>query len=100
ADCWWPDTGVAAEVDSRAWHLSPRDHARTVARHARMSAVGIIVLHFTPQQITTQPSRVADLIRSALAAGRDRPLPQGRTLPARWRAVGRRAWAGPRGREF
>jgi len=83
ADCWWPDTGVAAEVDSRAWHLSPRDHARTVARHARMSAVGIIVLHFTPQQITTQPSRVADLIRSALAAGRDRPLPQVRTLPAR-----------------
>ena len=30
-DCWWPDAGVAAEVDSRAWHLSPREwekHAR------------------------------------------------------------------------
>ncbi len=31
ADAWWPDVGVAAEVDSREWHLSPqswgRDHA-------------------------------------------------------------------------
>ena len=48
-----------------------------------MSAVGIIVLHFTPQQINTQRSKVAELIRSALAAGWDRPLPQVRTLPAR-----------------
>jgi hypothetical protein len=22
-DTWWPDAGVAAEVDSRAFHLSP-----------------------------------------------------------------------------
>jgi hypothetical protein len=82
-DCWWPDVGVAAEVDSRAWHLSPRDHENTLARHARMSAVGIIVLHFTPRQISRQPSEVADLIRNALTAGRDRPLPQVRTRPAR-----------------
>ncbi|MBO0815119.1 MAG: hypothetical protein J2P30_08230, partial [Actinobacteria bacterium] len=37
-DCWWPESGVAAEVDSRAWHLSPRDWENTLARHARMSA--------------------------------------------------------------
>jgi len=24
-DAWWPDYGVAAEVDSREWHLSPAD---------------------------------------------------------------------------
>jgi len=24
-DAWWPDAGVAGEVDSRAWHLSPED---------------------------------------------------------------------------
>ena len=82
-DCWWPDAGVAAEVDSRAWHLSPRDHENTLARHARMSAVGIIVLHFTPRQINTQRSEVAELIRKALAAGQGRPLPRVRTLPAR-----------------
>ena len=22
-DAWWPRAGVVAEVDSRAWHLSP-----------------------------------------------------------------------------
>ena len=48
-----------------------------------MSAVGIIVLHFTPRQIDTQRSEVAELIRKALAAGQGRPLPRVRTLPAR-----------------
>ncbi len=24
-DAWWPDAGVAAEVDSREWHLAPDD---------------------------------------------------------------------------
>jgi hypothetical protein len=82
-DCWWPDTGVAAEVDSREWHLSPRDWENTLARQARMSAVGIIVLHFPPRQINTRPAEVAGLIRKALAAARGRPLPQVRALPAR-----------------
>jgi len=81
-DCWWPDAGVAAEVDSRAWHLSPRDWERTLARHARMSAAGLIVLHFTPRQIRAEPRDVAAAIRSALAAGRNRPQPRIRTIPA------------------
>ena len=81
-DCWWPDVGVAAEVDSRAWHLSPRGWESTLARHARMAAVGIIVLHFAPGQIYTERTEVAGLIRSALAAARGRPLPEVRTRPA------------------
>jgi len=81
-DCWWPDAGVAAEVDSRAWHLSPLGWENTLARHARMAAVGIIVLHFAPRQIYTERSEVAGLIRSALAAARGRPLPEVRTRPA------------------
>ena len=81
-DCWWPGVGVAAEVDSRAWHLSPRGWENTLARQARMAAVGIIVLHFTPRQIYTQRSEVAGMIRSALEAARGRPLPQVRTVPA------------------
>jgi hypothetical protein len=80
-DCWWPDFGVAAEVDSRAWHLSPQDWEETLARHARMSAQGIVVLHFTPSQIKRDGKTLASNLRSALAAGR--PIPQIRTLPAR-----------------
>jgi hypothetical protein len=69
-------------VDSRAWHLSPRGWENTLARQARMASVGIIVLHFTPNQIYTQRSEVAGMIRNALAFARGRPLPEVRTLPA------------------
>jgi len=81
-DCWWPDAEVAAEVDSREWHLSPRDWEETLARHARMSAHGIIALHFTPRQISAERNEVITAIRSAITAGRSRPLPQIRALAA------------------
>jgi hypothetical protein len=81
-DCWWPQEAVAAEADSRAWHLSPSDWEDTLARHARMSAQGILVLHFTPAQIRYKQGDVAAAIRRALAAGRNRRLPHITTLPA------------------
>jgi hypothetical protein len=80
-DCWWPDAGVAGEADSREWHLSPRDWERTLARHALMGAHGIVVLHFTPQQIRSQRAVVVANLRSALAAGRDRPPLPIRAVP-------------------
>jgi len=79
-DCWWPESGVAGEADSRAWHFSPDAWEQTMARHARMSAHGIVVLHFPPRQIRSQRRQVADTIRRALAAGRK--LPQIRTISA------------------
>jgi hypothetical protein len=74
-DAWWPEAGVAAEVDSREWHLSPDRWKATMARHARMSAQGIIVLHFPPSRIRTAGREVAAEIRSALAATCGRDLP-------------------------
>jgi hypothetical protein len=82
ADAWWPAAAVAAEVDSRAWHLSPEDWEHTLARHATMTAAGILVLHFTPRQIRTQPTDVAATIRAALAAAPARARPRIRALPA------------------
>jgi hypothetical protein len=90
-DCWWPDSGVAGEADSRAWHFSPDDWEQTLARHARMSAHGIIVLHLTTQRIRFKRREVAEELRRALAAGRQ--LPQIRTIPTDQSdalAVGRR----------
>lgn len=72
ADAWWPDAGVAVEVDSRAWHLSPEDWEHTLRRSARMSALGIIVLHITPGQIRSEPTRIVADIDAALRAGRSR----------------------------
>ena len=79
-DCWWPGAGVAAEVDSREWHLLPGDWERTLARHARMTSHGLAVLHFTPGQLRSKSGEVVTTIREAL--GKGRPLPQIRALPA------------------
>ena len=81
-DAWWPDAGVAVEVDSREWHLSPADWERTLRRHAEMSAHGIIVLHFTPGQIRREPERVLAAISKALASAAGRPALDIRTVPA------------------
>jgi very-short-patch-repair endonuclease len=72
-DCWWPDARVAVEVDSREWHLSPADWERTMSRRSKMSSYGIIVLHFSPRQIRTEPAMVVSLIRSALVSAAGRP---------------------------
>jgi hypothetical protein len=73
-DAWWPREGVAVEIDSREWHLNPAGWERTMRRHARMSTHGILVLHFTPRQIRTEPIRVIATIRATLAVGTARPL--------------------------
>ncbi len=79
-DAWWPHSGVAVEVDSRAWHLSPGDWERTLARHARMTAEGILVLHFPPGRLRTDRSGVVSEMRSALSRSSG-PLPHIRTVP-------------------
>jgi hypothetical protein len=80
-DAWWPRAGVAAEVDSRAWHLSPEDWDRTRHRHTLMGAAGIIPLHFSPRDLRTKPALVAGQIRDALTRGLDRPPLPIHTIP-------------------
>jgi hypothetical protein len=80
-DAWWPRAGVAAEVDSRAWHLSPEHWDRTRRRHDLMGAAGIIALHFSPRELRTKPAMVTQLIRDALARGLDRPPLSIHTVP-------------------
>jgi hypothetical protein len=79
-DAWWPHSGVAVEVDSRAWHLSPADWERTLARHARMTSEGILVLHFPPGRLRKDRRAVVAEVRSALARSSG-PLPHIRTVP-------------------
>ena len=75
-DAWWEEAGVGAEVDSREYHYSAEDWQRTMRRHDRLVARGVLLLHFTPAQIRDAPEEVAGQIRAALAAGRGRaPLP-------------------------
>jgi hypothetical protein len=82
-DAWWPGSGVAAEIDSREWHLNPSDWERTLRRKDAMTERGILVLHFTPSMIRGRPDAVAAMIRNALKAGRARPPLGLRAVPAK-----------------
>jgi len=81
-DAWWPELGVAVEVDSHQWHMSPEDHARTLARGRRMGVAQIVALRFTPKQIRSEPAAVIDEIRHMLEGARGRPPLNLRTVPA------------------
>jgi hypothetical protein len=81
-DAWWPDLGVGVEVDSHEWHLSPEDHARTLALGRRMGKHQMIILRFTPRQIRSEPAEVIKDIRDALHGARGRPPLNLRTVPA------------------
>jgi hypothetical protein len=82
-DLWWPDAGVAGQLDSREWHLSPAQWAKTMERHRRMSAHGIIVVPITPRQVRTDPRTIAADLESAIETGRQRPPLKITTEPRR-----------------
>ena len=72
-DAWWAAAGVAGEVDSRAYHLSAEDQDRTSERHDRLTAYGILPLHFSPKRIKTDPAGVIADLRDAIEQGLRRP---------------------------
>lgn len=84
-DAWWPSAGVALQVDSRAWHLSPADWSKSMDRHTLMSTHGIVILHYTPAKLRSEPKAVVAQIRLALAQGRE--LPGIRTVPVAGRIL-------------
>ncbi|HEX6522056.1 MAG TPA: hypothetical protein VF070_18920 [Streptosporangiaceae bacterium] len=75
-DAWWPDAGVAVEVDSREWHISPAAWEKTMARHSLMFSLGIYPLHFSPRQLRQESAAVIKRIRDTYQRGLERgPLP-------------------------
>lgn len=80
-DAYWPEAGVAAEVDSREWHLAPEQWESTMARSSRMTAHGILVVHCAPKQLRTEGRRIAAELRSAIDNGRQRPALPIRAVP-------------------
>jgi hypothetical protein len=72
-DAWWPEAGVAIEIDSRRWHLSPDDWERTMTRHSDLGQYGIVTLHATPHQLRTAPAPFLRKAANAYKAGMERP---------------------------
>jgi hypothetical protein len=75
-DAWWDEVGLAWEVDSYAFDLSPADATAALARAARLTAHGVLVVHTTPTELRDNPSAVADLLRNAYERAADRPRPE------------------------
>lgn len=73
-DAWFDDVGMAWEIDSREFHLSPADYERTLERHSAMTAEGIVVLHTLPSKLTRPAAAIEELRRTyATAERRNRP---------------------------
>lgn len=80
ADAWWDEVGLAWEVDSYAFDLSPTDATAALARAARLTATGVLVVHTPPSQLRDEPTAVADLLRAAHTQATTRPRPEVKAL--------------------
>jgi hypothetical protein len=81
-DAWWQRAGVAAEVDSREYHISPEDQERTRKRHNRMEACGINTLHFSPRALKQESATVLTDLRGSIESGNRRPPLPIKAIPA------------------
>lgn len=81
-DGWFDDVALAWEIDSYEFHLSPADYARTLERHALMTAAGVVVLHTLPTRLLEEPRAVVAELRGAYALAQSRPRPDLIVLPA------------------
>jgi len=69
----WPRAGVAAEIDSHAYHTSVRAQDATNARHDRLVAHGILLLHYPPARLDTDGHGILGEIRDTITHGLQRP---------------------------
>lgn len=80
-DGYYEEVGVALEINSLRHHLTPADFEVTQARHARMSAWGILVVPITPGHTRWQGDRVLNDISGTLRAAAGRPRPRVIVVP-------------------
>ena len=76
ADCWLDGVAMVWEIESSEWHLSPRDHDRTVERAADFVAAGVVYTATKPKRLHTDARAVIERLRATYqqAAARPRPL--------------------------
>ncbi|MEU8774048.1 hypothetical protein [Streptomyces sp. NPDC048606] len=74
-DAYWPDEGVALEVDSAEYHYTRDSWQATLRRRLRLESHGVAVVSATPAMIRDTPAEVIAALRAllALAAGRAAP---------------------------
>jgi hypothetical protein len=81
-DAYFPDVGLAWEIDSGKHHFLMEDWDTTLRRRARMQAHAIEVAHTRPRRLLTEPGAVVEEIRGAHRLAAARPCPDVRVVPA------------------
>jgi very-short-patch-repair endonuclease len=71
-DCFWPDAGLAIELDGAAYHGSWRSQQNDRRRDGDLASRGIHVLRITWDQLTRETEPTMVRIAQALAIRRDR----------------------------
>ncbi|MGW0362457.1 hypothetical protein [Streptomyces sp. NPDC002990] len=74
-DAYWPDEGVALEVDSAEYHYTRDAWHATLRRRLRLEAHGILVVSATPSMIRDTPTEVISALRTLLTLTNSRPTP-------------------------
>jgi len=81
-DAWFDDVALAWEIDSVEYHLDRDNYAATMAKHTRMTAAGVIVVHTLPSWLRTRSDDVRAELQRAYATARRRPRPEVHILPS------------------
>lgn len=79
-DAWFDEHGVAAEVDSREWHMDPAGWERTQRRRARFARFGIPTVPVTPRRLYRDRDELARDLWGALEGSQGRPRPDVRAV--------------------
>lgn len=74
-DAYWPDEGVALEIDSAEYHYTRDAWHATLRRRLRLESHGILVVSATPSMIRDTPAEVFAALRTFLALAATRPTP-------------------------
>lgn len=74
-DGYVDDVAFGWQLDSLQHHLSPADHAQTMARRTTMERGGLIMVAHLPQQIRDDPAGVLADLRAGYARALARPRP-------------------------
>ncbi len=82
ADCWVDDVAMVWEIESTEWHLSPREHDRSVERAARFAAAGAAYLPSKPKKLRSDGEGVIRDLRATYRHARARPRPTFRAIRA------------------
>ncbi|MFD5145587.1 hypothetical protein [Streptomyces sp. NPDC058401] len=74
-DAYWPDEGVALEIDSAEYHYTRDSWHATLHRRLRLESHGILVVSATPSMMRDTPTEVIAALRTLLTLTTTRPTP-------------------------